>query len=225
MNRPSSTFCEKTPLKTACPSTRQGMSLAFAIALLGLPATDLSAQSSLNGFTVTMQQEGTNVVATGSGELNLSALMLEGSNYEAFPWVSGKGIELGPDSVNNKNVWGGGIISPSSFGSGRYSGGIGSGSTVGCADGIDVDNVSITGVALIVPLGYVSDTALSDSATWSDETIAGLGLTPGTYTWSWGSGSTASFFTLDIVPEPDSMILLGVGGLAVAAYRRKIRAK
>jgi MYXO-CTERM domain-containing protein len=69
---------------------------------------------------------------------------------------------------------------------------------------------------------------LSGTATWDNQTIAGLTLIPGSYTWSWGSDGTADSFTVNIVgaavtPEPSAFILGGLGlvGLLVAARRRK----
>ena len=50
---------------------------------------------------------------------------------------------------------------------------------------------------LSVPTGYVSGTALSDSATYSGTTLATLGVTPGTYVWTWGTGANQKF-TLQI---------------------------
>jgi hypothetical protein len=51
---------------------------------------------------------------------------------------------------------------------------------------------------LTVPAGYVSGTALSDSATYSGATFATLGVTPGTYVWTWGTGANQNF-TLKIL--------------------------
>jgi PEP-CTERM motif len=82
-----------------------------------------------------------------------------------------------------------------------------------------------------VPLDYVSGAALGTStATFAGATIASLGLTPGSYVWSWGSGPTADTFTLDIVagagvgaavPEPATWatMLLGLAGLMLLRKR------
>ena len=55
--------------------------------------------------------------------------------------------------------------------------------------------------ALIVPRGYVSGDFLSNSATYSGKTFATLGVTPGTYVWTWGTGANQNF-TLEIPPTP-----------------------
>jgi len=74
-------------------------------------------------------------------------------------------------------------------------------------------------------MGYVSDTALSSSATWLNNTFASLGLTPGTYEWTWGDGGANQNFTLVIEAAPDggtTISLLGCALLGLAALRRKL---
>ena len=80
---------------------------------------------------------------------------------------------------------------------------------------------------LSVPDGYVSGAALLSSATWNNATFASLGVTPGTYVWSWGTGLPNQNFTLIIggagVPDGGSTVsLLGFGLLGLAALRRKL---
>ena len=70
---------------------------------------------------------------------------------------------------------------------------------------------------LVVPQGYVSGNPLSDSATYDGATFANLAVTPGTDTWTWGSGVNQNF-TLQVVgaaTTPDTGSSLGL--LLVAA--------
>jgi hypothetical protein len=78
-----------------------------------------------------------------------------------------------------------------------------------------------------VPQGYVSGAALSDSMTFNGATFASLGVTPGTYEWTWGTGLPNQNFTLIIprgtVPDGGSTVsLLGFALLGLAAFRRKL---
>jgi MYXO-CTERM domain-containing protein len=81
---------------------------------------------------------------------------------------------------------------------------------------------------LFLPAGYISGHSLSDSATYDDATFASLQATPGTYTWTWGTGTHADSFTLQIgpvatTPEPASLTLLAMGlaGLGLALRTRR----
>jgi hypothetical protein len=62
--------------------------------------------------------------------------------------------------------------------------------------------------------------------TFNNETLASLGVTPGTYEWTWGTGLPNQNFTLIIgaagVPDGGSTVsLLGFGLLGLAALRHK----
>ena len=63
---------------------------------------------------------------------------------------------------------------------------------------------------LEVPQGYVSGDIPTDSMTFNNATLASLGVTPGTYIWSWGTGLPNQNFTLIIeeagVPDGGSTV-------------------
>jgi hypothetical protein len=170
------------------------------------------------GIIYTLTEVGPDVVGSGSGTLDITDLsqrfnisgssafleatfgtIITGTSGEGFPHISG----------------------PLSFGSG-----VGELATSQSGDyfGIERDK---TEPNLLVPTGYVSGTALSATDTWSGQNFASLGLIPGTYTWTWGSGTDADFFTLQVgptaAPEPASLTLLGLGvaGIAGYAWRRR----
>jgi hypothetical protein len=79
------------------------------------------------------------------------------------------------------------------------------------------------GEGLIVPEGYVSGSQLSDTDTYFDETIAQLGLAPGIYNYTWGSGPTADSLTINIgvVPEPASVAVVTIPTVALLRRRQR----
>jgi hypothetical protein len=85
------------------------------------------------------------------------------------------------------------ITGPSSFG-------VGSATIADRINGNPVAAGPLAGpLAIGVPEGYVSEAALRNTTQWIDATYSSLGVTPGVYTWSWGSGADADSFTIDIV--------------------------
>lgn len=185
----------------------------------GITATGASA-SPVDPYVVTLEQEGSNVVGTGSGEFDLSGL--------AYLFGGAGPNEIAPKVANvqfgeNFELVGtySGINGPSSFGSGSEDlASLGTGDFVGIYGGAPLDQ-------LYVPAGYSSGTLLSNSATWVGSSFASLGLTPGTYTWTWGAAPDQSY-TLAIadtaVPEPLTLSLFGAGLFGAAVFgRRKLK--
>jgi hypothetical protein len=108
-----------------------------------------------------------------------------------------------------------GFSGPMSFGSGG-----GKNADSGSADLVGIFAPQTD--ELVLPDGYVSGSALSDNAAYDSQTFNSLGVTPGTYEWTWGSGAHADSFTLDaVVPAPligrGLPVLLAVSGLLVGA--------
>ncbi|MGH7113433.1 MAG: hypothetical protein ACREE9_02960 [Stellaceae bacterium] len=182
----------------------------------------LSAPPAQAGYVVTLTQVGPDVVATGSGTIDLTGLSIVREGVIAFAAVAPIGglIITGPTSATAVDDYTG-FTGPANFGSGGLTGAsTGSGGSV-VMDGFD--NL------LAVPSGYMSGGSLSDSATYGNQTFATLGATPGVYTWTWGSAATDDSFTLDIpaaaVPEPSSLLLLALPlGLVMLLAARPRRA-
>jgi hypothetical protein len=137
-----------------------------------------------SGLIVTITEVGSNVVMTGSGSLNLTGLsdgsvqVTGGVNGTFGTWAIGSSTTFFARKRfgNSLNVY------PNSFGSGYTSPNSYSGDTFG------IQNGSL-GKDLIVPIGYTSGSPLNGTATFMNKTISSMGLTPGTYTYSWGSDS------------------------------------
>jgi hypothetical protein len=190
---------------------------AISAMLVGCGLFGAPAQAA---YIVTLMQEGPDVVATGSGTINLTGLRSAGVPFGggAVGAPNEGAVVTGPTVAQFDGY--AGFTGPPSFGSGR-------GTFASSGSG---DPVGINGEFgfLYVPVGYVSGHSLVSSAdTWDNATFTSLGVTPGTYVWTWGSGASADSFTLDIVtaavPEPSSLALLALplGIVALAATARR----
>ena len=188
------------------------------LTLFAIAVTSLFCARPAEAYTVRLKEVGANVVANGSGAINLTGLTLSVSGILVPGTIAANlGLiqigQLGNLLVDQYT----GITGPTSFGPGSFfSANTGSGDFVGIAGHAgDID----------VPGGYVSGAPLSDSMTFNSATFASLGVIPGTYTWTWGTGANQNF-TLQIgaagVPDGGSTVsLLGFGLLGLAALRRK----
>jgi hypothetical protein len=156
----------------------------LVLALAWIPAVEAA-------FTITVTETGGNVVATGSGSLNTTSLAVGvPGNAVSFVEANAGSLYIGPTALTAVVDYSG-ATGPASFGAGVFRI---ADSGAGDIAGIDA------GDTVIVPAAYVSGTPLSGSATWNATTFAGLGLTPGTYTWTWGAGATADSLTVQIGP-------------------------
>lgn len=189
-------------------SSRLTCALASLILALLVSAGDARA-----GTVITFEQVGTNVVETGSGAIDLTGLTFGGTTSgDAGTVPSLATTVLGPPS-NTADSYYKGVTGPSSFGTGTESfPNTGTGDRFGVSGALE---------RLEVPSGYVSGSALSATDTYANTNFNTLGLTPGTYTYTWGAGSDQSV-TVQIlsaaVPEPSTAILAAIGAVAVGTY-------
>jgi hypothetical protein len=173
------------------------------------------------GYIVTLTQVGPNVVANGSGAIDLTGWSLVDVNIAsgAFLEPSVSFIVTGPTGGGTDQYGISGLSGPTSFGSGIiFFPNSGSGDLVGIWNPLSFPAL------LIVPHGYVSGTALSDTATYDNTTFSSLGVTPGTYEWTWGTGANQNF-TLIIgattVPDAGSTFMLLSGAIvALGSFKR-----
>ena len=182
------------------PSRLALLLIALVFACLGL------RQNAQAGYTVTLQEVGPDVIATGSGAIDLTGLTPDhlgffvpttlGSRISSHALIS---VVTGPTS-GPVDVY----LNPVSQVVLGIVGGVTTFANSGSGDLVGVfvvtDDVVFHRRALAVPRGYVSGAFLSDSATYRGETLATLGVTPGTSVWTWGTGANQNF-TLQI-PAP-----------------------
>jgi hypothetical protein len=156
---------------------------------------------------------------TGSGVIDLDGLTKIGSGplpTNGIIWPDAAEIVTG--AAGNVDLYTGA--------SGQTSMGSGAESLGDSASGDQFGVGHSTGTFVIfVPANYDGG-FLSGSATFDNTTLAGLGLSPGTYTYTWNPGPTDGNLTVDVsgvVPEPSTwaMMALGFAGIGLLAYRKR----
>jgi hypothetical protein len=187
---------------------------AMAVAVLALAIMGLTGNAKA-GVVINIDQVGPNVVTTGSGAFDLADFGIPGNtNSQAIMVPSGPEpwMIVGSPTQINADIYIP-VTGPANFGGGENSA-----PTTGVGDTFGLE----AGEALIVPHGYVSGTALNATDTYAGQTFSSLGLTPGTYTWTWGTGAHADSLTVNVgtasVPEPSSLVLSGIAVAGVMAY-------
>jgi hypothetical protein len=205
--------------------TRQTV-IAGALGAAVMIGSAFSVSTAQAGYVVKVQQDGSDIVANGSGAIDLTGLTFDGDApnppglHPSIAYII-TGTSSGADFDTYAFVTG-----PTSFGSGgNTDASSASGDVVGVFAGGQVATVGF----VVVPHGYTSDTALSDSASYDNQTFSSLGLTDGTYEWTWGAGADQNFTliiggTFTPTPEPSALALLGTAftGLFLFGARRRM---
>ena len=204
--------------------------------VLACVAAGLIAAPTQAAVVVTIKQMGSDVKVEGSGTLNIGSLGSAGdidlsagitagnlsSDYPAYVAVGSTASQL----LTQYSIPG----SPFTLGTGNFRL-----ASVGSGDKFAIYSPrSGTLVYLAVPKGYVSGSSLSGESFFYNTTLAGLGLTTGTFVWTWGSDASADSFTLKIgetttappVPLPAAawLLLSGLAGLGVVGRRKRSEA-
>lgn len=168
------------------------------------------------GLVINMTEVGSNVVANGNGTLDTTALTLSGAGGNHYGWVSptAGALSLGASATGSFDAYNG-ITGPANFGSGGFTAAnSGSGSIF-----------ELYSSFFVVAQGFVSNSSLSNTTTWTNTSLASLGATPGTYTWTWGTPGAPNFdfVTLNITaaPEPSSVVLVGLSFMFALARRKR----
>jgi hypothetical protein len=180
-----------TPIPSATPTVTPSATMGVTTTPTLTPTMTMtptaSSSSASAPMVVTMSEVGSNVVMTASGTINLAGLTLVSSSVGPFG-NGGLGINNATfvcgASGSSGSSYSGFTSVPSNFGSGS---GLGNSSGTGQAFGVIIDMTPP--YLLIVPTGYTSGANISSTQTFTGQTLSSLGLTNGTYTYTWSGGS------------------------------------
>jgi hypothetical protein len=171
------------------------------------------------GVLIAIEQVGADVVVEAAGTIDTTGLTFH-SSFVGFPDIrpSAAGIALGPTDGQSVDSYTG-VMGPISFGPG--------GINFPSSGSGDLFGVSGLDGSIAVPQGYKSGTSLLSNGKYEGQSFSSLGLTPGTYGYSWGTGDHVDTLAVMIgvaaeVPEPPTLALT-VGGLALVAVAHALR--
>jgi hypothetical protein len=185
------------------------------VAAMGFAIVSTPAKASV---VIDMSEAGGNLVITGSGTIDLAGLSFSSSGADAgFVFAKFGAVAVGVQGADDLYS---GVAGPASFGAGGF--------IIPFGQSGDVFGVlgTFSPPTILVPHGYVSGTSLSGSSTYVGQTFATLGLTQGTYLYTWGSGPSADSLTVTIgtaaIPESGTwaMIMLGFAALGLSSFSR-----
>jgi hypothetical protein len=193
----------------------------MALGLLVVFAGSACLQAADLNFTV--QQVGADVVTSFTGFVNTTASTTNGN-------ASGTGLFRGSFFQGGSVIIFGPQNSYTNYTGLNGSGALGSGSQTFA----DINTGTLSGIIsngsssyLLLPNSYVSGSSITGTSTYTGKTLSDLGMTVGTYNWSWGSGANAGTaqLTISAVPEPSTYALAAIatGVMAAVARRRKAR--
>ncbi len=170
-------------------------------------------------FVYTFTQVGSDVHLSGTGAIDFIDLghFSSAFSHGVYTDPSHGIIASGPD--------GGwifvyeGVSGPASFGPGSSN--ILATHTTG-----DFLYIGAVGHSIAFSSDYLLGNLMTNSAIYEGQSFASMGLTPGSYVYTWGSGEHADSLTVavlvgDPIPEPGSVALAGIGlaGLLFCRWR------
>lgn len=170
------------------PSNAQLITISINVDVTTPTPTPTPTSGATPAGFLTFSEVGSDVVMTASGTIDLTGLTLATAGSGPFG-----GGGLLPNTATyimgttgtTFDLYSGFTTNPTSFGTGS---GLSASSSIG-----DIFGVIYQGTPpyqLAVPSGYTSGNNISSLQTFTSATLSSLGLTQGTYTYTWGSGKS-----------------------------------
>ena len=199
--------------------------LAFRAAFVsaGMLGSLAIPAASRAGVVLTLAESGSNVVGTLSGSItDLTGATPAGPPQAA---VSHNRIRSNDSLLLWTNATPGSVLSYNQYNIASAPANFGTTSTV-----LSTANSSSASTSflltenplLFIDVNYTLNTPVTGTLTFANTTLSAMGVTPGSYVWSWSGDSV----TLNAVPEP-STYMMALAGLACGGYsmfRRRKRA-
>lgn len=171
------------------------------------------------GFSITIEEIGSDVVLSGSGSLDLSLWGPPSAGLNTQdPFIDSAGLL----TASNGAMLHAYADEPASF----------SGPGVIALDGGGIPASSWSGDPLLffwatnaaqihVPLGYSFGAPLTTGMVFENQSLASLGLEIEIYLWTWDTKDGGSdFYSISVLPTPGALAMLGAAGLLGPRRRR-----
>lgn len=182
------------------------------------------SQHSHSALIISMVESGPDVVTTLSGSINdLTGTTPAGTildNIPSFIRPDSGVVAFGPDSTAvNFKIYAGFSSVPSSYGNSSF---LYPSSLTGSSRFYVRNNPLFP---MFLPADYVLGTPMAATATYSGQSFASLGITEGTYVWSWTGDSVTLNVGAAPIPEPGTWVAMAVfaGGAAFARWRKRTK--
>ncbi len=191
--------------------------MRISLCIGAVVAATLIVKPAEANIVVNIAQVGAGVVAIAAGSMNTSELVPSGPGGSGGfvggdPITGWVGVGAWIESSGNAFLYGGENLT--SVPAAKFT-------TINqfvFADTNVGPGFGISGYGMHIPQTYVSGDSLDSSSTWLNRDFADLELIAGSYVWEFANGETV---TVNVVPEPTSLAIFGIGALGLFGIHRR----